>query len=259
MFKQRIINIYYSRRLLWQMACIQLKSRYAGSFLGIWLVIVNQLILVLAITFVFKIILKIEIKDFPLFVLSGIFPWMFFSSTLFEVTSVFLSQQNVLRQFNFPREIIPLSSIICNFLNFLIGWVIVYPVFCFLNPGILFLLPLLIAVLLLHLLMVCGLGLILSVMNVFFRDIGHILSILFMFWFWITPIFYSVDMVPKNLRWVYNLNPAAPYIEYYRDITLKGSVPDLSVFIAVFFWSFFSLFLGFWVFCRLESKILKSI
>lgn len=212
-----------------------------------------------AITFVFTTVFKIEIKNFPLFVLSGIFPWLFFSGALSEATSSILSQQNILRQFNLPRETLPLSSILSNFLNFLIGWLIIYPLFLFFNPKIISLLPLLIIVLVLTLLFVSGLGLLLSVLNVFFRDIGQLLAVLLMFWFWITPVFYSPDMVPARFRWICNLNPMTPYVIYYREVIFSGNVPNPSIFINSFLWAFISLIFGLLVFSRLESKLLKQI
>jgi len=257
MSKEKVRNLYLNRRILWDMACKQLKARYAGSMLGVWLAVINPLLLMLAITFVFTVILKLEIKNFPLFALSGIFPWMFFSSALFEATFVFLNQHNVLRQFSLPREILPLSSVLVNFLNFLIGWCVVYPLFCLFNPRILFFLPLLIAVILLQFFLVCGLALIFSVANVFFRDLGNILAILLMFWFWVTPVFYSLEMIPEHLRLFFNINPLASYIVYYRDIIFRASLPGFSVILSVFFWAFLSLMAGFWVFWRYESKILK--
>lgn len=213
----------------------------------------------LAITFVFTSIFKTEMKNFALFVLSGIFPWMFFSNTLSDATFSILNQQSILHQFNLPREILPLSSILSNFLNFLIGWLIIYPLFFFFNPKIILLLPLLILVLLLNLFFVCGLGLGLSVLNVFFRDIGQLLGVLLMFWFWVTPIFYSVDMVPVRFRWFCNFNPMTPYIVYYREVIFGGYVPRTPIFIGIFLWAVISLILGILVFSRLEYKILKRI
>lgn len=213
----------------------------------------------LAITFVFTVIFKTEIKNFALFVLSGIFPWMFFSSALSDATFSILNQQNILHQFNLPREILPLSSILSNFLNFLIGWLIIYPLFFLFNPKIILLLPLLIIVLLLNLFFVCGLGLALSVLNVFFRDIGQLLGVLLMFWFWVTPIFYSLDMIPAKFRWVCSFNPMTPYVVYYREVIFIGNTPNCSTFISSFLWAIFSLTLGLLVFARLEFKILKQI
>lgn len=212
-----------------------------------------------AITFVFTAVFKIDIKNFPLFALAGIFPWMFFSGALSEATFSLLSQQNILRQFNLPREILPLASVLSNFLNFLIGWLVIYPLFLFFNPKIISLLPLLIIVLVLNFLFICGLSLDLSILNVFFRDIGHLLGVLLLFWFWITPIFYSVDMIPVRFRWVCNFNPMTPYVVYYREIVFRGSLPDLSISIGIFLWAVISLILGLLVFSHFESRVLKQI
>ena len=259
MLKERIKKIYIFRYALWDMAIKQLKTKYSSSILGIFWAIINPLLIMSAITFVFTIVFKTGISNFPLFALAGIFPWMFFSNALSEATHSILNQQNILRQFNLPREILPLSSILSNFLNFLIGWLIIYPLFLFFNPKIISLLPLLIIVLLLNLFFVSGLGFVVSVLNVFFRDIGQLLGVLLMFWFWITPVFYSVDMVPIRFRWICNLNPMTPYVVYYRDIVFNGIVPHPLIFIISFLWAGFSLISGFWFFSRLESKILKGI
>ncbi|MEW6096378.1 MAG: ABC transporter permease [bacterium] len=182
-----------------------------------------------------------------------------FSSALSEATFSILSQQNILRQFNLSREILPLSSVLANFLNFLIGWLIIYPLFFFFNPKIILLLPLLIVVLLLNLFFVSGLGLTLSVVNVFFRDIGQLLGVLIMLWFWITPIFYSVEMIPIKFHWILNFNPMTPYIVYYREVIFQGRMPNFSMSIGIILWAFISLILGLFVFWRLESKLLKRI
>jgi len=259
MFKERIKRIYFYRHTLWDMSVKQLKAKYAGSILGISWAVINPLLIMLAITFVFTIVFKIEINNFSLFALAGIFPWMFFSAALSEATSSILSQQSVLRQFNLPREIIPLSSVLSNFLNFLIGWIIIYPLFISFNPKIISLLPLLIIVLLLNFFFVSGLGLALSVLNVFFRDIGQLLGVLLMLWFWITPVFYSLDMIPEKFRLISNFNPMVPYIVYYREVIFTGHAPGLSVSVGIFGWAFISMILGLLVFSSLESRLLKRI
>lgn len=257
--KERIGNIYTYRHTLWDTSVKQLKSKYAGSIMGIWLAVINPMLIMLAITFVFNAVFKLGIKDFALFALSGIFPWMFFSCALFEATSSILNQQRILHQFNLPREIIPLSSVLANFLNFLIGWCIIYPLFIILHPKVILLLPLLILILLLNLLIVCGLGLLLSVVNVLFHDIGHLLGVIMMFWFWVTPIFYSADMIPARFRWICIVNPMAPYIIYYRDILFRVKVPEFSVFAGVSLWGILCLITGLTVFAYLEPKLLKQV
>jgi len=259
MLKQRLQNIYIYRQTLWDMAVKQLRAKYAGSILGISWAIINPLLIMSAIAFVFTAVLKMETRNFSLFVLSGILPWLFFSSALTEATVSFLNQQNILHQFSLPREIIPLASILSNFLNFIIGWGIILPLFLFLNPKIILLLPFFVMILLLTFLFVSGLGLMLSVANIFFRDIAQLLGVFLMFWFWMTPVFYPADMIPARFSWVYSLNPVAHYIVFYRQVLFIGHSPGRPTFIAVFLWASLSLILGLLVFSRLESKLLKRI
>lgn len=259
MFKERIKNIYLYRHTLWKMAISQLKIKYSNSILGISWAVINPLLIMSAITFVFTAVFKVAIKNFSLFALSGILPWMFFSNALTEATASIVSQQSILRQFNLPKEIIPLSSILSNFINFILGWLIIYPLFIFFNYKIILLLPLLIIVLLLNLLFSFGWGLAFAVLNVLYRDVSHLLGILLMFWFWITPIFYSLDMVPARFSWICNFNPLAPFIVYYREVIFYNNVPSFLIFIEIFFWTVFSLIFGWLFFSHFESKILKQI
>jgi lipopolysaccharide transport system permease protein len=259
MFRERIGKINVYRNTLWSMSVAQLKSKYSASILGISWAIINPLLVVSAITFVFVVVFKIQIKNFSLFALAGIFPWMFCSMALSEATISLLNQQHILRQFNLPREIIPLSSVLSNFLNFLLGWLVIYPIFLVFNHNILILMPLLFVVFILNLVFISGLALVFSVLNVFARDISQLLSVILMLWFWVTPIFYSIEMVPLNFRWLCTFNPLTPFVVCYREVVFLGNIPSLVVILQVFLWSFLSIALGFWFFYSCESKILKRL
>jgi len=257
--KQRIKRLFGYRHNLWSMAVSQLKAKYANSLLGISWAIVNPLLIALAITVVFTVVFKVEIENFSLFVLAGIFPWMFFSNAIFEATMSLVSQKNLLQQFNIPREAIPLSSVLANFLNFLIGWAIVLPLFLIFNQKIISLLPLLLIVILLNFVFICGLGVLFSVINVFFRDLGHLLAVLLLFWFWATPIFYSLEMIPQEFRWLTYCNPMMPFVASYREILFAGRIPLASILSAAAGWSMGILTFGLFVFWRVEQGILKRI
>ena len=241
------------------MALAQLKAKYVGSILGIAWAVINPLLIASVITFVFSHIFRIEIKNFSLFVLSGIFPWMFFSCALSEATFSILNQQSILHQFNVPREVLPLASVLSNFLNFLIGWVVILPLFLFFKPEIILFLPLLVFVLLLILVFTCGLSLIFSVLNVFLRDLGNLLGVLLMFWLWVTPVFYSIEMIPRRFQWVTRFNPLTPYIVSCRAVLVEGRVPSFLLWTQILLWAFVSLMMGLLIFSRLESRILKRI
>ncbi len=259
MIQNRLKALFLYRHTLWDMAISQLKARYASSFSGVYSSLISPFLIMSVITFVFTCVFKVEMHNFPLFIFSGIIPWMFFSNALTESSSSILNQQNILRQFNLPREILPLSSVLAHFLNFLIGWVVLFPVFLFFNPEIFFLLPVLCIVLLLHLVLLLGLGLLLSVLTVLFRDIVYLLTVALMFLFWITPVFYSTAVMPAQYRWVFDFNPMVPFILSYQKILYYGVIPEAVLLVGVFCWSVMSVILGFIVFSRLENKILKNI
>jgi len=256
---KRLKNLYLYRHTLWDMSLKQVKAKYTASFLGIFWAVINPLLIMSAISFVFTVIFKVEVKNFPLFILSGIYPWLFFSAALTEASSSILNQQTILRQFNLPREILPLSSCLSSFLNFIIGWLVIYPVFLFFNPEIIFLFPLLMLIFILNFLFLCGLSLSVSILNVFFRDIEHMLGVLLMLWLWVTPVFYPIEMIPEKFRWVCNLNPITPFIAYYSDVLYRAAMPGFMTLIGVFLWTLLSVISGWLLFSRLETKILKRI
>jgi len=252
-------KLFNYRSTLWQMALAMLKTKYSGSLLGIFWAVINPFLVMSVITFVFVVVFKTGVPNFHIFVLSGIFPWMFFSNSLTEASTSIISQQNIMRQFSVPIEIIPLASILANFLNFLIGWIFIYPVFLVYNHNIIVLFPYLALGLFLLLLFTCGLGILFSCLNVFFRDIGQLLSVLLMFWFWITPVFYSVDMVPMHFNWIYLVNPMAKFISFFRDLTFLGVSPARTNIIAVIVCSVSTLIIGWLVFNLTRSKIIKRL
>lgn len=257
--KEKIKKIYFYRHSLWSMSLKQFKAKYAGSILGVSWAIINPLLIMLAITFVFTAVFKATIPDFGLFVLAGIMPWMFFSGALSEATSSFLSQKSVLHQFSLPKEILPLACVFSYFLNFLMGWCVVYPIFLFHNPKILLMLPLFVFLLTLSLVFACGLGLLFGLVNVFFRDLEHLTGIIMMLWFWVTPIFYTIGMVPKGFRLLFSLNPMLPFILCYQDIIFLGKMPDFAIFLGIAGWAFLGLFIGLLASVVFEPSALKRI
>ena len=259
LIKDKVTQIYSCRSSLWNMSAKQLKARYAGSTLGIYWAVINPLLMMLAITFVFSVIFKTEISDFGLFVLAGIMAWMFFSGALSEATASYLTQKSVLHQFRLPKEILPLSCVSSYFMNFLISWGIIYPIFLLYNPRIFFTLPLLLFVILLTYLFTCGLGLLFGLVNIFFRDLEHLIGLIMMFWFWVTPVFYSIEMVPKMFRWIFNFNPMTAFILCYRDLLFTGKIPDAAVFLQVIIWTVLSLLTGLLVSVKFEASSLKRI
>lgn len=259
MLKKRIKRLYSYRRALWDLSLKNLKTKYAGSKLGIWWAVAAPLILAISINFIFNAVFKIQIANYTLFVLAGIIPWLFSTNALMEATVSFNLNVSLLKQGVFPRELIPFSSILANLLNFLIGFIFLLPLFVIYNLRVIKFLPFLLLAIILHFVFIIGLGILFSFMNVFSRDTVHFLSIAFMVWFWITPVFYSFDMIPISFRWICLLNPMTHYVILYQN-ALFHTVPFsfISILIPLLIsLSFFSL--GYSVFLKGEIALLKRI
>ncbi|MBU0634305.1 MAG: ABC transporter permease [Candidatus Omnitrophica bacterium] len=255
----RISSLIKYRRVILQIAVARIKAKYLGLKLGIWISVLNPLLVMLVVSFVFTRIIKLEITNFPLFALSGIFPWLFFTAALSEAAHSIVSQQNLLYQFKLPKEALPLATIIAEFFSFLVGWCIIYPLFIVFNPQTILLLPVLILVLALLFCFIFGLAIVFAALNVISRDTGQLLGVILMFWFWVTPIFYSVDMVPQDFRWISYLNPMTYFTIGFRDLLFHGKMLSLAIIGAMLMFSGVSVFCGLLISAKLDNKILKGI
>jgi len=259
MLKGRIKDIYLHRHILWDMTSSQFKAKYAGSKLGIWWAVLTPLILAICINRIFTVAFTVNIPNYTLFVLAGIIPWLFFANATSEATTSFTVNSSILRQGIFPREFIPISSVLSNLLNFFIGFVFLLPFFIILNFRVTGLLLFLLMIIILQSLFIVGLGLLFSSVNVFFRDLTHFLSIGLMIWFWITPVFYSLDMLPFPFRWVCLLNPMTYYVISYKQILFEARAPSLLTIFISFSISLGFLVMGYLFFIKKEPALLKRI
>lgn len=256
---ERIRKIFLYRHLLWDMSIKQLKIKYSGARLGFWWALIVPLILAGSINFVFTKVFRIYIPDYTLFVLAGIIPWLFFSNALSEVTNSFIVNSAVLKQGIFLREFIPISSILANFFSFLIGFIVLSFIFVIFRLKVITTIFFIIFPLISQLIFIIGLGLLFSLCNVFFRDLSQILPVVFMIWFWVTPIFYSIEMVPLPFRWVCFVNPMSYYTILYQKILFHAEVPSLRIILTSFLVGLFSLFIGYYIFLKNEKFLLKKI
>ena len=237
----------------------QFKAKYSGSLLGVWWAVFAPLILAASINFIFTKVFTINMPHYTLFVLSGIMPWLFFSNTLMEAVHSFIVNASISKQVIFPRELIPLSCVLANFLNFSLGFLFILFLFVILKFQVAKVLIFLIFPMALQLLFVIGLSLVLSCWNAFYRDVSNFLSIFLMIWFWITPIFYSSSMLAFPYRWICLVNPMTYYVMSYQQILFEAKIPSFSILFISFLFSFLFLAVGYLSFLKIESGLLKRI
>jgi len=237
-----------------------LKSRYKGSVLGFLWMFLNPLLQLGVYTIVFSTIMRMNIDRFYLFMFVAFVPWLFFSTCLSTGTTAILSQQDMVKKIYFPREVLPLSFTISQFVNMLLSFLVIFAVLFISRVGIqpmaLLYLPL---VMLIEFVLALGTTYLVSALNVFFRDLEHIMGILSMAWMYLTPVIYPVEMVPEQYMDLFYLNPMTAITIAYRDILYYGQVPQVRTLIHAAFMGLFVFIIGQGVFGKLQRHFVEEL
>jgi ABC-type polysaccharide/polyol phosphate export permease len=236
-----------------------LKLKYASAFLGILWAGLIPLLLMFAISFAFIKVLRLEEVNFPLFVLSGILPWLYFSSSIMESTRSLLSEKAFIKQFSYSKAIYPLSIVFSNLIQHLIGVAFLFPIFIFYNWKLILLVPILAIGMVLYTGFITGLSLLAAMLNVYIRDLEHFLGVFLMLLFWLTPIFYHREMIPSPYDVFIQLNPLSHFIAIYQVILFKGQLPPLLLWVKVTMLCLLGIGLSWFIFKKYEGKLEKKL
>lgn len=247
------------RQLLANLTKKDLKLKYKNSILGFIRSLLNPLMLLIIYTFAFKYIFKQQIENFSIFVLSGLLAWTFFQGSIMGSVNSIVSNSNLVKKVYFPRTIIPISVVLSSFINYMITLVILGIAIIVSDIKISVAVLLLPVILILLLVFTVGLGLALSALNVRYRDIAHFMEIIFMGWFYITPIIYSTEQIPNNLRFIAYINPLTTFIESIRSVLIYAELPNLISILSMIVYSLGILVLGIVIFNNLKDKFAEEI
>jgi lipopolysaccharide transport system permease protein len=256
---QRLSGIISQRRILYTLTAKNLKSKYVGSLLGIFWAILNPLLLMLAITFVNTKIMKTDVKSFPLFVLSALLPWFFFANTVYESAGSLEKNRDMLNQFILQKELIPISITFANFINFLLGFIVIFPFFVIFNVKVLGNIAYIPLIMIMHFMFTLGLSFLFSIANIYFKDMAQVLNIGMMFLFWVTPVFYQLEGVAKQYYWFIMINPCTCYVDIYRSLLYQASPGNISMWLLALGFGLISVIGGFVLFAKKEREVLKYV
>jgi len=210
-----------------------MKLLYKRSALGIAWTLINPLLQLAVFSFVFRTVIPINIPQYSSFAFSGLLIWTWSQTALFQATGLITSNKALIRQPNFPTAILPVVTTMTGLIHFLLALpvLIIFLAVDGVRPSsVLFVLPLLMVI---QFVLTVGLAYPLAALNVTFRDTQHTLGVLLQMLFYLTPIFYDINSVPKEFQPLYQLNPMVPLIEAYRAILLKGTQPDWQALLIV--------------------------
>lgn len=226
-----LVNLAAHRELVFSLTYRQIYARYRQSVLGLTWAILRPIATVIIFTVVFSYIAKFPSDDlpYPLFVFGALLPWTLLSSAIGAGVPSLTNQANLVSKIYFPREILPISTILASAIDFVIAAALFVVLLIFYQVGITWNLLYAIPILFIEILLLLGFVLLLSMINVWFRDVSHAISLLIQFWMYLTPIIYPLSMVPERFRWLYDLNPMVGIVEGFRSVVLKGEPPPLDL------------------------------
>ncbi|MEX3916244.1 ABC transporter permease [Paraburkholderia sp. BR10872] len=212
----------------------EFQSKYRNSLLGAAWTVLNPLAMIVVYTVIFAQVMHARLPGvdssfaYSIHLCAGVLPWGMFVEIVSRALSAFIDNANLIKKLSFPRLCLPVIVVVNALVNFAIVFGL-FTVFLLVSgnfPGLVYFAA--IPLLVLLTLFAIGLGITLGVLNVFFRDVGQFFTIVLNFWFWLTPIVYSVDILPKWVKSGMQLNPMASLIEAFQVVMMQGRWPDWS-------------------------------
>lgn len=267
-------EIRSSRELFWNLTLRELRSKYKRSVFGWLWSLLNPLATMLIFSLVFRLFLRIEppvgdpsgLHEFAFFLLCGLLPYNMLATSLTGGMSTLTGNSNLVKKVWFPRELLIGAHTTATTVGFLIEMGVLAAALLLVGN---FVIPWLIPVLLvvaLQVVFVCGLALIASIINVYFRDLEHLMGIALQVWFYASPIIYPQSLVVDALKdkpdWIYTLyrlNPLTRFVEAYRALLYDLRFPDLDTILILVGYSAASLIIGLAVFRRFEGRLAEEL
>ena len=231
----------------------ELRVRYQRSFLGFVWSLLNPIMMMVILSWVFSHIIK-GIDNYALFLFAGMVPWSFLTISLNDCAFSIIQNEGLIRKIYLPKMVFPLVRVLIALVTFVLSLValflLLWPLGARPSPAMLFL-PL--AILLLAT-FTLGLGLIAATLNTFYRDCGHLIAVFLQAWYFATPILFPIEQF-ENAQWRLRLNPAFYFIEIFHDILYSGRWPRLGLVATAAVIAVMTLGIGYGIFKSQEDKM----
>lgn len=262
-------RLLHFRGLLLTLTSRELKARYRGSLLGFVWSLVNPLLLLAVYTIVFDLVFRNRaggVQPYAVFLLSGLFPWIWFSSALLDGTVSLSANAGLLRKAVFPAEVLPVVSTLASLAHYLLALPVLLVALAVARFGLhhpvggwsVLLLP---AAIVLQLPFVAGLALALAALNVHFKDVRDLLANLLTLAFFLTPILYPLATIAsvRPLQLLVAANPLTPFIRLYQELLFFGHVPGPGLWLQAAGLALVAWAIGSWLFERLSQTLVEAV
>ncbi len=249
------MSLSHYAELVRELSIREIKARYKQSVLGYAWVILNPFFQMLVMSFVFSKILRFPTLGVPyaIFLYAGLLPWNLFANSLVSSTNALVSNASLLTKIYFPREIFIISTTLAKIVDFFLASTVFILFMIFYQLPITWNILWFIPIFAIQQLFTYGLSLILASLNLFYRDIQYVLTLIVMVWMYLTPVIYPTEIFPEQYKWIFQLNPMAVIINAYRQTILGGGMPNLTSLGIGLFVSLLVTFVGIKLFKKLEG------
>lgn len=248
--------LYKYRKIIWSITLTDIKQRYAGSFMGgVWIVL-NPLLFLSAYFMVYILIFKVRLPeistfDYVLIIFSGLIPWFGFSEAIGQSVSTVTNNSSLLKNTLFPIELMPVKTVLSSVVTQVVGLLMLLVVIAFTGKisTTVLLLPF---VMVLQILFQIGLAWILATLNVFFRDLSQMITVILILLMLVSPIAYTTEMLTPDLLFFMQFNPMFYMVTLYRDLLIYNQLPAWNTVFIFLVLSILFFFIGYYVFIRLK-------
>lgn len=256
---KRIKELYFYRQFLKTSVKKEFRGKYKKSFFGVLWSFINPLLQLLIYALVFPFILRIQEDNYIMFLFSALIPWNFFATTISQSTSIIVGNGGILKKVYFPREILPISIVISGAINFLVSCIIIFVALLISGIGITANVLWLPVILFVQCIITLAFCFVLSALTVFIRDLEYFINVLLQLWMYMTPVLYKIEMIPAKLAKLFYLNPMVEIINAYRAIFYYKTMPNLKALGILAVLGIVIMFIGYWIFKKLEKKFAEEL
>ena len=252
-------NLYEYRELLKTSVKKEVRSKYKNSFLGVLWSFLNPLLQIIVYAIIFSLILKNKQDNYAIFLCAGLIPWTYFSISINKSAFTIIENGNIIKKVYFPREIIPISVVTAETINFLISTIIILGFVIFGGIGIskyILYYPL---VLIAQYLVILAISFVVSSICVYFRDLQHFIGIILQLLFYATPIVYSQNSIPPEYQWILKYNPMTYIVNAYRNIFYYKTAINLKSIILLIIIAIGGCVCGYWIFSKLQKGFAEQL
>ncbi len=280
----RFEGLTYPKELLVNLTLRELRGKYKRSTLGWAWSVINPAVTIVVYTIVFSFFLRVEpptgdpsgLTSYAFFLMTGLLPWLFTNTGIIESVGSLTANEELIKKVFFPRSVLPTSATLASLATFGVELAVLAALLLVIAGNMIIpWIPIVALVIAIHFFFVLGCGLLISPVNVYFRDVEHFTLVFLNVWFWATPILYpesvlyygpddprageAKEVLGIDLVTLINLNPMTHFVKAYRDLMYSLRMPSLGTWLAMIGFAAGAMLIGILVFRRLEPNLAEEL